>query len=61
MDFPLPDSPTIPRVSFLFNPKEIFFKIGFPEIEIFSLTTFNSWVSFKFQEFIIAKVSSIYL
>ena len=34
IDFPLPDYPTIPKISFFFNSKEMFFKIETPEIEI---------------------------
>jgi hypothetical protein len=33
IDFPLPDSPTNPKISFSFKSKEIFFKIGILEIE----------------------------
>ena len=34
MDFPLPDSPTIPKILFFFNSKDMFFKIGISEIEM---------------------------
>ena len=49
IDFPLPDSPTTPKISLFFKLKEIFFKMFEFEIEILKLFTERRILDFNFM------------